>query len=60
MVAWDMCLVNDELGLGGSAGRLIDTFERDSWTQDDLLAAAFAGYQKRDALLNEAAPRELS
>jgi len=24
-----------------------------------LLAAAFAGYQKRDALLNEAAPRDL-
>jgi ribose transport system ATP-binding protein len=43
-----------------SAGRLIDTFERDSWTQDELLAAAFAGYQKRDALLHEAAPREIS
>jgi ribose transport system ATP-binding protein len=40
-----------------SAGRLIETFERDNWTQDELLAAAFAGYQKRDALLNEAAPR---
>jgi ribose transport system ATP-binding protein len=25
-----------------------------------LLAAAFAGYQKRDALLNEAAPRDLA
>lgn len=40
-----------------SAGRLIDTFERDHWTQDQLLAAAFAGYQKRDALLHPAAPR---
>ena len=40
-----------------SAGRLIDTFERDHWTQDQLLAAAFAGYQKRDALLHDAAPR---
>jgi ribose transport system ATP-binding protein len=40
-----------------SAGRLIDTFERDHWSQDQLLAAAFAGYQKRDALLHEAAPR---
>jgi pyruvoyl-dependent arginine decarboxylase len=26
LVAWDMCLVNDELGLGGSAGRLFSTF----------------------------------
>ncbi|MNJ21467.1 Galactose/methyl galactoside import ATP-binding protein MglA [compost metagenome] len=40
-----------------SAGHLIDTFEREHWTQDQLLAAAFAGYQKRDALLHEAAPR---
>ena len=40
-----------------SAGRLIDTFDRDGWTQDQLLAAAFAGYQKRDALLHDAAPR---
>ncbi|WP_409288370.1 sugar ABC transporter ATP-binding protein [Pseudomonas sp. KCJK8927] len=40
-----------------SAGRLIDTFEREHWRQDQLLAAAFAGYQKRDALLHDAAPR---
>ncbi|MFG0324708.1 sugar ABC transporter ATP-binding protein [Pseudomonas sp. zjy_15] len=40
-----------------SAGRLIDTFARDHWSQDQLLAAAFAGYQKRDALLHDAAPR---
>ena len=40
-----------------SAGRLIDTFDRDRWSQDQLLAAAFAGYQKRDALLHDAAPR---
>jgi len=40
-----------------SAGRLIDTFDRDHWSQDQLLAAAFAGYQKRDALLHDAAPR---
>ena len=43
-----------------SAGHLIDTFEREHWTQDQLLAAAFAGYQKRDALLHEAAPRTTS
>jgi len=40
-----------------SAGRLIDTFDREHWSQDQLLAAAFAGYQKRDALLHDAAPR---
>jgi ribose transport system ATP-binding protein len=40
-----------------SAGRLIDTYDRDRWSQDQLLAAAFAGYQKRDALLHDAAPR---
>ncbi|WP_028633370.1 sugar ABC transporter ATP-binding protein [Pseudomonas parafulva] len=40
-----------------SAGRLIDTFQREHWSQDQLLAAAFAGYQKRDAMLHNAAPR---
>ncbi len=53
----ELMLICDRIGVL-SAGRLIETFERDSWTQDDLLAAAFAGYQKRDALLNEAAPRD--
>jgi ribose transport system ATP-binding protein len=52
----ELMLICDRIGVL-SAGRLIDTFERDTWTQDELLAAAFAGYQKRDALLNEAAPR---
>ncbi|WP_281548938.1 sugar ABC transporter ATP-binding protein [Kluyvera cryocrescens] len=28
-----------------SAGRLVETFTRDSWTQDAILAAAFSGYQ---------------
>jgi len=55
----ELMLICDRIGVL-SAGRLIDTFERDTWTQDDLLAAAFAGYQKRDALLNEAAPRNIS
>ncbi|MCT8165509.1 MULTISPECIES: sugar ABC transporter ATP-binding protein [unclassified Pseudomonas] len=40
-----------------SAGHLIDTFAREHWSQDKLLAAAFAGYRKRDALLHDAAPR---
>ena len=39
-----------------SAGRLIETFDRDNWSQDRLLAAAFAGYRKRDALLGDAVP----
>lgn len=52
----ELMLICDRIGVL-SAGRLIDTFERDNWTQDQLLAAAFAGYQKRDALLHEAAPR---
>ncbi|MCD5979133.1 sugar ABC transporter ATP-binding protein [Pseudomonas quasicaspiana] len=52
----ELMLICDRIGVL-SAGRLIDTFERDSWTLDELLAAAFAGYQKRDALLSEAAPR---
>lgn len=38
-----------------SAGRLIETFDRDHWTQDALLAAAFAGYTASDALLPEPA-----
>ena len=54
----ELMLICDRIGVL-SAGRLIDTFDRDSWTQDELLAAAFAGYQKRDAQLNEAAPRDL-
>jgi ribose transport system ATP-binding protein len=52
----ELMLICDRIGVL-SAGRLIETFVRDSWTQDELLAAAFAGYQKRDALLSDAAPR---
>jgi len=52
----ELMLICDRIGVL-SAGRLIDTFERDHWTQDQLLAAAFAGYQKRDALVSDTAPR---
>ncbi len=38
-----------------SDGKLIDTFERDHWTQDKLLAAAFAGYQQQAAPHGQAA-----
>ncbi|HBO2571833.1 TPA: sugar ABC transporter ATP-binding protein [Pseudomonas aeruginosa] len=46
----ELMLICDRIGVL-SAGRIVDTFERDAWTQDALLAAAFAGYKKRDALL---------
>jgi ribose transport system ATP-binding protein len=36
-----------------SAGRMTGLFERENWTQDALLAAAFAGYAKRDDMLHE-------
>ncbi len=38
----ELMLICDRIGVL-SAGRLIDTFERDNWTQDQLLAAASAG-----------------
>lgn len=53
----ELMLICDRIGVL-SNGRLINTFERDSWSQDALLAAAFAGYHKQDALLREAAPRD--
>ena len=46
----ELMLICDRIGVL-SAGRMVDTFERDAWTQDALLAAAFAGYKKGDALL---------
>ncbi|HBO8844088.1 TPA: sugar ABC transporter ATP-binding protein [Pseudomonas aeruginosa] len=46
----ELMLICDRIGVL-SAGRMVDIFERDAWTQDALLAAAFAGYKKRDALL---------
>jgi ribose transport system ATP-binding protein len=36
-----------------SAGRLMDTFDRNDWSQDRLLAAAFAGYSSREDMLSE-------
>ncbi|HGJ7700299.1 TPA: sugar ABC transporter ATP-binding protein [Pseudomonas aeruginosa] len=46
----ELMLICDRIGVL-SAGRMVNTFERNAWTQDALLAAAFAGYKKRDALL---------
>ncbi len=50
----ELMLICDRIGVL-SAGHLVDTFERAGWSQDQLLAAAFSGYQKRDALLSDAA-----
>lgn len=52
----ELMLLCDRIGVL-SAGHLIDTFSRDGWSQDQLLAAAFAGYQNRDAVLRDAVPR---
>ncbi|MDR0281679.1 MAG: sugar ABC transporter ATP-binding protein [Paucimonas sp.] len=50
----ELMLICDRIGVL-SAGRLVDTFDRTGWSQDRLLAAAFSGYQKRDALLSDSA-----
>jgi ribose transport system ATP-binding protein len=46
----ELMLICDRIGVM-SAGKLVRIFERGEWTQDDLLAAAFSGYAKRDELL---------
>jgi ribose transport system ATP-binding protein len=48
----ELMSICDRIGVM-SAGQLTGLFERGGWTQDALLAAAFAGYTKRDALLHE-------
>jgi ribose transport system ATP-binding protein len=48
----ELMLICDRIGVM-SAGRLTGIFERGNWTQDALLAAAFAGYAKRDEILQE-------
>jgi ribose transport system ATP-binding protein len=49
----ELMLICDRIGVM-SAGRMTGVFERDNWSQDALLAAAFAGYRSREALLHEA------
>ncbi|KAF1050645.1 MAG: Galactose/methyl galactoside import ATP-binding protein MglA [Burkholderia gladioli] len=44
----ELMLICDRIGVM-SAGRMTVVFERDAWTQDALLAAAFAGFSRRDA-----------
>ncbi|MBV8628786.1 MAG: sugar ABC transporter ATP-binding protein [Paraburkholderia sp.] len=47
----ELMLICDRIGVM-SAGRMTGLFERDGWSQDALLAAAFAGYRSREALLH--------
>ena len=51
----ELMLICDRIGVI-SAGRLEATFERHDWDQERLLAAAFAGYRSREALLEEPVP----
>jgi ribose transport system ATP-binding protein len=53
----ELMLICDRIGVM-SAGSLTGVFERDDWSQDALLAAAFAGYRSRDALLHAPEPTE--
>ena len=55
----ELMLICDRIGVM-SAGRLTDTFERDSWRQEQLLAAAFAGYHTHDAPLASVAPKDIA
>ena len=55
----ELMLICDRIGVM-SAGRLTATFERDSWSQEQLLAAAFAGYQTHDAPLTSVAPKDIA
>jgi ribose transport system ATP-binding protein len=48
----ELMLICDRIGVM-SAGRMTGMFERETWTQDALLAAAFAGYAKREEMLQE-------
>ncbi|KVE43200.1 sugar ABC transporter ATP-binding protein [Burkholderia sp. BDU5] len=47
----ELMLICDRIGVM-SAGRIDAVFARGEWTQDVLLAAAFAGYARRDAVLH--------
>jgi len=51
----ELMLICDRIGVI-SAGRLEATFDRHDWDQERLLAAAFAGYRSREALLEEPVP----
>jgi ribose transport system ATP-binding protein len=48
----ELMLICDRIGVM-SAGRMTGVFARENWSQDALLAAAFAGYANREAILHE-------
>jgi ribose transport system ATP-binding protein len=48
----ELMLICDRIGVM-SAGRMTGMFSRENWTQDALLAAAFAGYAKREEILHD-------
>ncbi|HVE08313.1 MAG TPA: sugar ABC transporter ATP-binding protein [Paraburkholderia sp.] len=50
----ELMLICDRIAVM-SAGQLTGIFGRDGWSQDALLAAAFAGYRKREAMLHKPA-----
>jgi ribose transport system ATP-binding protein len=52
----ELMLICDRIAVM-SAGRLTGIFERDGWTQDELLAAAFAGHLSESAAAGRTAPR---
>jgi ribose transport system ATP-binding protein len=43
----ELMLICDRIAVM-SAGKLVDTFERDQWSQEKILAAAFSGYVKNN------------
>ncbi len=51
----ELMLICDRIGVM-SAGRMSAVFERGGWTQDALLAAAFAGFSRRDGALESLPP----
>ncbi|MDR5750666.1 MULTISPECIES: sugar ABC transporter ATP-binding protein [unclassified Caballeronia] len=48
----ELMLICDRIGVM-SAGRMTGVFSRETWSQDALLAAAFAGYANREAIMHE-------
>lgn len=50
----ELMLICDRIGVL-SAGRLVDTFDREFWSKEQILAAAFAGHNTQDALRSYAA-----
>nr|WP_318384586.1 sugar ABC transporter ATP-binding protein [uncultured Enterobacter sp.] len=45
----ELMLICDRIAVM-SDGRLVETFDRDGWTQDKILAAAFSGYQQAEGV----------